>query len=143
MAGSLILLLRLLAQLYSVYSLRLSRIERILDDVKVFVLKDRTAPFSFFNWIFINPLYYNEQELDEILTHEKTHINQRHSWDVLTGEMLCALFWFNPAVWLIRFEIRQNLEFLADRNVLVAGTTARIINIIYFAYHINRLQHKL
>ena len=96
------------------------------------------APFSFFHWVFLNPEDYSDRERKEILTHEKTHVEQWHSVDMLLGEVLCILFWFNPFVWLLRRDIRQNLEFLADRKVVESGYDRK-----NYQYHLLRLSHCL
>jgi TonB-dependent SusC/RagA subfamily outer membrane receptor len=41
--------------------------------------------------------------------------------DIIFGELLCIVNWYNPFAWLIRYSIRQNLEFTADRQVLGSG----------------------
>jgi beta-lactamase regulating signal transducer with metallopeptidase domain len=41
--------------------------------------------------------------------------------DILWGEWLCILNWYNPFAWMIRRSIRQNLEFIADNKVLENG----------------------
>jgi len=37
------------------------------------------------------------------------------------AELMCMLNWYNPFCWLIRWSIRQNLEFIADQQVLGKG----------------------
>lgn len=96
-----------------------------------------TAPFSFLKWIFIHPEDYTLRELQEILAHEKAHVRQWHSVDMLLSEVICIVFWFNPAVWLLRYEIRQNLEFLADQKVVQAGYNRK-----NYQYHLLRLSHQ-
>lgn len=135
--GSGLLFLRFLAQLGSVVRLRLLSKVRYVADTRIIVLKHDTAPFSFFNWIFVNPRCYQEKELQGILIHEKAHVTQGHSWDTLIGEVLCIFFWFNPSVWLIRREIRQNLEFLADKGVLSSGYDRKD-----YQYHLLRLSNQ-
>lgn len=137
LAGSAFLLFRFLVQLGAVIRLRLSGEACIIGDTRVIVLKNDTAPFSFFGWIFVDPCCYTEKELQGILIHEKTHARQGHSWDTLAGEILCIFFWYNPGVWLIRREIRQNLEFLADRGVLDAGYNRKD-----YQYHLLRLSNQ-
>lgn len=137
LSGTAMLAVRLLVQLWSVFRLRFAGNRQQILNTPVITLSGETAPFSFFQWIFVNPAYYAEKELEEILTHEKEHVAQLHSWDMLAGEMLCIFFWFNPAVWLIRFEIRQNLEFLADRGVLASGYDRK-----NYQYHLLRLSNQ-
>ena len=55
------------------------------------------------------------------MRHEFIHVKQKHSIDILWGEVLCIVNWFNPFAWLIRNAIRQNLEFIADNKVLEDG----------------------
>ena len=74
------------------------------------------APFSFFNWIVYNPKQFNKNELQLILKHEKVHVKQFHSIDVIISQICCAIFWFNPIMWLYKNTLQQNLEFIADRE---------------------------
>lgn len=53
--------------------------------------------------------------------HELTHCQQLHSIDIIFAELFCVVFWFNPFVWLLKREVRLNLEYLADNNVLANG----------------------
>lgn len=78
------------------------------------------APFSFFNFIALNPQLYDEAQRACILQHELVHVRQRHHYDIFLSELLCVLCWFNPLVWRLRSTIRQNLEYLADAEVLRA-----------------------
>jgi BlaR1 peptidase M56 len=59
--------------------------------------------------------------LKEIIRHEFVHVKQKHTIDILFAEFLCIINWYNPFVWLMRKAIRQNLEFIADNNVLQSG----------------------
>lgn len=63
-----------------------------------------------------------------VISHEREHCRRLHSCDVLTGELLCILFWYNPIAWVLRREIRDNLEFLADRAALDGEVDARSIS---------------
>lgn len=71
-------------------------------------------PYSFFKWIVINPKEYNQDEYNAIIQHEVAHSKQWHSVDVIIGNLLCVLFWFNPVSWLYKKAIIQNTEYLAD-----------------------------
>jgi hypothetical protein len=79
------------------------------------------VPFSFGRSVFINSQLHTEEEIEDILLHEYIHVRQRHTIDVIWSEILCLLNWYNPFAWLIRFHIRQNLEFIADGKVLENG----------------------
>lgn len=123
--GIVIMLLRLLIQ-YTSYR-RVKRSAALLSDdaVKVYQVDKDIVPFSFGNSIFINHHRYDETELKEIIRHEFIHVKQRHTIDVLWSELLCVLNWYNPFAWLIRRSIRQNLEFIADHQVLQTGLDRR------------------
>ena len=92
-----------------------------VEGVCVRSLPQGQTPFSFFHQIFVCPEAHTSEELREILAHEQTHARQAHSVDVLMGELACAFFWFNPFAWLLKREMRINLEYLADRCVLAEG----------------------
>ncbi|KQS28015.1 M56 family metallopeptidase [Dyadobacter sp. Leaf189] len=88
------------------------------DDVRIYHIEKNISPFSFGNAIFYNPAMHSGEELKEIILHEYIHVRQRHTQDVIWGEILCILNWYNPFAWLIRHEIRLNLEYIADQCVL-------------------------
>jgi len=85
----------------------------------------------------MNPALHNEHETREILAHELTHVRQWHSFDVLVSELLTIAFWFNPATWLLKGEIRQNLEFLADNKVIESGFDSKA-----YQYHLLQLTYQ-
>ena len=121
LAGVVALLVRLAVQAFSLYRLIVRMPEKEINGVRVKCLNDPSGPFSFFGWIFMNPATVKEDELDEILTHEMAHVKQHHSVDVLLAEMVSICCWMNPFAWLLKREVRLNLEFLADRKVMEAG----------------------
>ncbi|MDR1119695.1 MAG: M56 family metallopeptidase [Dysgonamonadaceae bacterium] len=94
------------------------------------------TPFSFFRWIVLDTTRYTDVELQEILRHENTHVREAHSVDILLAELLCTFCWFNPFAWLLKREIRLNLEFLADRSVLASGCEAE-----HYQFHLLRLTY--
>ncbi len=121
LAGVLVLLVRLVIQAFSLYRLIVRMPEKEINGVRVKCLNDPSGPFSFFRWIFMNPAAVKEDEISEILTHEMAHVRQHHSVDVLLAEMVSICCWMNPFAWLLKREVRLNLEFLADRKVMEAG----------------------
>ncbi|MEM9858562.1 MAG: M23/M56 family metallopeptidase [Bacteroidota bacterium] len=77
-------------------------------------------PFSFFNGIFI-PKSWNWKIPQEILIHEKEHINNYHVIDLILAELATIVLWFNPIVHYYKRSVRLNLEYLADQAVLDSG----------------------
>lgn len=121
LAGVVVLLVRLVVQAFSLYRLIVRMPEKEINGVRVKCLNAPSGPFSFFRWIFMNPAAVKEDEISEILTHEMAHVRQHHSVDVLLAEMVSICCWMNPFAWLLKREVRLNLEFLADRKVMEAG----------------------
>ena len=116
-----VLLLRFLWQLIFIILLKNNSQTAYIHDTEVYVLTNDEGPFSFFNWIFINPERHKSDEIEEIMMHELTHCQQLHSIDIIFAELFCVVFWFNPFVWLLKREVRLNLEYLADNSVLANG----------------------
>ena len=127
---------RLFVQLASILRLARQCPTEEVDGILIHRLSPEKGSFSFFRWIFICPDAHSGEELHEILTHERTHARQWHSVDVLVGELACIACWFNPFVWLMRREIRTNLEYLADERVLATGHDAKA-----YQYHLLGLSH--
>mgnify|MGYP001546317765 CR=1 FL=1 len=96
------------------------------------LLKQPVNPFSFFRNIYINPSLHQPEELPAILRHERVHVRQWHSADVVLGELNNIFYWFNPGAWLMKTAIRENLEFITDRYLLQQGVdkTAYQYNLI-------------
>jgi len=122
LVGFLIFLLRFLAQLFSIVLLIMFN-ERERKENILFIYPGKIlAPFSFFSFLFIDKNGYDPPTLAQIIAHEKAHIQQRHSWDILFSELLIIIQWFNPFAWWHRRLVETNLEFLADQNLLNTGT---------------------
>ncbi|GHT76769.1 cell envelope biogenesis protein TonB [Bacteroidia bacterium] len=132
-----ILLVRMLLQIGSILYqiIRTQTIE--IQGIKIHNCPGLQSPFSFFSWIVLNVNQYTESECYEILSHEETHVRQLHSVDMLLSELVCIFCWFNPFVWLMKQEIRLNLEYLADRSVLQSGCEAEHyqIHLLRLSYH--------
>lgn len=83
---------------------------------------DFKGPASFFHFLFWNSeLDRDPQRRTFILAHERCHIRQGHSFDMLGLEILVAACWFNPAVYLLRIDLKRTHEFLADQAALRVG----------------------
>lgn len=124
-AGMLVMTLRLMMQMAALVKLRRNKKISSGNSLRIVELNERINPFSFFNEIYVNPSLHSEAELAEIIQHEQFHIKQKHTIDILLGELLTIVFWFNPFAWLMKNELKQNLEFLTDKLVLATGIDAR------------------
>ena len=119
--GCVVLLTRLIILHLSFRRLRRSAKLLLETPVKLYQIDKQIIPFSFAGSIFINRHQHTEEELEKIIRHEFVHVKQKHSIDMIWAECLCVLNWYNPFAWLIRKAIRQNLEFIADNNVVQNG----------------------
>ncbi len=83
-------------------------------------LKDTYSPFSFFRYAFIPEALLSKagDDLDMVLQHEKAHIRRWHSIDLILMELFSLVFWFHPAVWYLRRQLKSQHEYEADRFVL-------------------------
>ena len=127
-----VLLLRLFQNIYRLlYCAKNSRI-LIYRGKKIALIKENLVPYSFINYIFVNEEdFRNKTIAEEMIVHELAHIEQRHSFDIIFIELLIALCWFNPVLYLYRKKIKQNHEFLADEAVLkVDNNITRYQNIL-------------
>ncbi|MBR6174932.1 MAG: M56 family metallopeptidase [Bacteroidales bacterium] len=93
--------------------------------VRVLGKPDGNLPFSFLRSVFVNPEVFTESELQQVLRHERTHIRQRHTLDLLFTEAVRVLQWFNPVIYLYARELSSVHEYLADEAVLSCGTSRR------------------
>ena len=97
--------------------LKKGRTESLPGGVTLHVVPGDVSPFSYFKHIVISEQDYQDNPR-EILIHEQTHINLRHSLDVAFTSVLTLFQWWNPAAWLLCHELRQIHEYEADEAVL-------------------------
>ena len=129
--GVVALSIRFLIQLCSILYMRGKGTVTYLKGQRIISIPTEVNPFSFFQWIFIHQQRINEENLDEILMHEQTHAKQWHSIDVVLSEIINIVCWFNPFSWLLKNEIRLNLEYLADNQVTEIVEDAKV-----YQYHL-------
>ncbi|MDR2970698.1 MAG: TonB family protein [Bacteroidales bacterium] len=98
----------------------------------IFVEYDENiAPFSFFNYIFINSEAYNQEDREQIVLHEQIHVRQRHSWDLVFMEIVGILLWFNPILLMYKRSLQVIHEYMADHRVLQQGIeTGAYLNLL-------------
>lgn len=129
-AGAVVMLLRVVASSVALGRLIARSPKEELQDGVVLVYADHPqTPFSWFGFVVVG-----EEDLQEnsvaILAHERAHIRLGHSWDLLLFDLLGAMQWFNPAMWLLRRELKSIHEYEADRAVLDGGADARAYQLL-------------
>ncbi len=124
--GAGLLLLRLLGQLLSLGGVWVRSRPAVVLGQPVRVVPGASGPFSFGGTIYLSAATLADAAgLPAILRHEQAHVRQWHTLDVLLTQAAVALAWANPAAWLLRRAVLDNLEFLADRAALQTGLDRR------------------
>ncbi|OXA92813.1 M56 family metallopeptidase [Flavobacterium hercynium] len=115
---ALLLTVRFIRNLYSFYAKQTKNEVQVVEDVKVVLIEKPVLPHSFWKTIFINKKEFEEGKIpSELIAHEKAHLTQKHTLDILLIEVLQILFWFNPMIIFYKKAIKLNHEFLADEAV--------------------------
>jgi TonB family protein len=85
---------------------------------RLVIMNDDYPPFSFLNSVFIGKADYQKENFKSILAHERVHVDQLHTFDLLMIEILTVVFWLNPFVWFYKSSIQEVHEYLADDKVV-------------------------
>ena len=114
-----ILLFRFTRNIITFYQLKKNNATLSFQNATLVLLQEHVLPHTFMNTIFINESEYQERKIEkELFAHEMTHVNQKHTLDVLFIELIKTIFWFNPLFILYKKAIQLNHEFLADEKVV-------------------------
>jgi len=81
----------------------------------IVTLNNSEDAFSFWNHIFLGDRLESTQK-ESILKHEKVHVQEKHTIDLLWFEILRIVFWFNPLVYIYQKRITEVHEFIADKS---------------------------
>ena len=135
--GVAVLSLRLVWQLFSIIRLAVISRKQEVEGITVHLLRGEGSPFSFFRWVFMYPSTLEGRQLHEVMVHECTHVSGLHSLDTLFSELFSIACWFNPFAWLMKQEVRMNLEYLADESVLSDGNARKS-----YQYHLLGLAYR-
>ena len=96
------------------------------------------APFSFFSNLFWKKSISIEEESGQkMLQHELVHIRQKHTWDRLFSQFICAIFWMNPFNWIMQKELQNIHEFIADRDAVGEGEVDAFAKMLLHTYYGN------
>lgn len=119
--GLIAMLTRFVWTLTWITNLRLKYPKERKDGIIIVKVPYQVAPFSFLNSVFVQAEMLDSEEFVHILDHEKTHVKQKHSYDLLIVQLLTALLWFNPVVWWLNKSLKSTHEYIADRNMIKKG----------------------
>lgn len=68
--------------------------------------------------------YWSPSRRRMVVLHELAHVRRRDFATNMAAELACALYWFNPLVWLGARAMRAEAESAADNAVLASGVRA-------------------
>lgn len=116
--GMVLSALLLCVKFYKIIKLKFTANTQKFPKFKLVTLPKTDIAFSFFNTIFLGE-NISEENKASIIAHEKIHIEQKHSLDLLFFEMLRIVFWFNPMIYLFQNRIATLHEYIADAKVTI------------------------
>lgn len=106
----------LLGHLKAIKIIQKSRVQKIFDKLVNVTQKD-VHPFSFFSKIVVSEKTLSHPDLEIIVSHEKIHVREKHTLDILFTEIMFLFQWFNPFAWLLKDAVKNNLEYLTDHEI--------------------------
>src|SRR5690606_31150379 len=90
----------------------------VLNNSQIKITDNQQNIYSFYQWIVVPENKLSAADLEMILAHEKIHLNQKHTFDLIFIELVSAVFWFNPLVKKLQKDINTNLEFIVDEKMI-------------------------
>lgn len=135
LAGVGVLSFRFLLSLLRIAWLCYHHPHRTVRRLRVIMLPEGKPVSSFFTLLFL-PEIGEREERRRILEHEKIHIRQGHSFDLLLVEGFCLLHWFNPVIWMWKESVLRNHEYIADNRVIsrfgIAGYPQLLLKQLFY-----------
>lgn len=120
--GVLVVLTSVISQAVKLARLGTATVEngrRIVRSAKI------DTPFSFLRTIYL-PTSLAPEHCEVVIQHECAHIRHHHSLERIAMELMKAVLWFNPFVWLFSRLLTEVHEFEADREVIDSGFNNRL-----------------
>jgi TonB family protein len=136
-----VLLIRFFSNLVRLEIMRLRKPSIKYEGYKIVLIDEPVLPYSFLSTIYVNSVEYREGRIPgELLSHEISHITQRHSFDIIFIELLKIFFWFNPLLYLFKKSIMLNHEYLADEEVTKSQSNSQsyIDILLHIAFRNNK-----
>ncbi len=130
--GVFVMTIRFLLSLFQLYRLVRKSETKTETGIKYVFTSGNIPVFSFFHLIFLSKEIFTNPHATAIINHEKIHIRQNHSIDLLTLEILNIFQWFNPFVYLMKKAVKENHEFIADSGMSVSESSGNgYLNLLF------------
>ncbi len=85
--------------------------------------------FTFLKYIFIEKNLKPDVQA-KIITHEKVHVEEFHTWDLILIQILKIAFWFNPLIYVFEKQIKEVHEYIADQKVIKKFNKKEYLNLL-------------
>lgn len=95
----------------------IQKLERHPTEKNIRISENEDNVYSFYNWIVLPNKLLNSENCSILIQHEKIHIEQKHTFDLVILSLINDVFWFNPIIKWIRKDVNLNLEFLVDDEI--------------------------
>ena len=114
-----------IAACFAIYSLisYLKLKDRVRDAIRIRGGWESSKIETAFILGFIKPKIYipmgmDSQSRQNILAHERTHLDKGDHWIKMIGFLALALHWFNPLVWMAYILLCKDIETACDERVI-------------------------
>lgn len=67
---------------------------------------------------------WSDARCRSVIAHEMAHVARRDVMMLTLANLVCALYWFNPLVWILRNRLIVESEYASDDLALAEGTSA-------------------
>jgi len=104
-------------KIFKIFKLRRSGTKINAKKITLVSLPNTNTAFSFFNTIYIGS-NLSEIKKTNVIVHEKIHVREYHSIDLVFFEILRILFWFNPLVYIYQNRMAILQEYIADAKAV-------------------------
>jgi len=101
---------------------------------KTVLLEKGETSFSFYRTIFLPKRQISDASVERIIAHERMHIRQYHSVDLVLFEIIKTIHWFNPFAWRFKKEIEAQHEFYVDSGLITDGLNIADYKNLLLAY---------
>ncbi|MCR5445583.1 MAG: hypothetical protein K6E96_07920 [Bacteroidales bacterium] len=120
LGGCLVALVLLAARMAKLHRRMRSLPYREVDGMRLTLLDDDTTAFSFGRHIVVGTQDFTEAEVQQLVGHETVHVRQSHTADLLLVELMKAVLWFDPFIYLYARELKRVHEYIADSEMMSA-----------------------
>jgi len=119
--GVLFFFVRLIILLFWLAKTVRRNVKDVRKEYKLVLLEKEIPPFSFFKYVFVSKDAMKLKEFEQVLAHEKVHVGQLHSLDLILAHAVTVFHWFNPLVWNLQKSLKTTHEYIADSKVVKQG----------------------